>query len=406
MLDSFRPRIYRNVDEYRALGGQVLETGEEFKSGMNVPLMVGTEITGMIHIASLDRENAYGTSDLRLLQTLANSMSVALENARLFDETQRLLKETEQRAAELAAINTVSKALVAEPELDSMIRLIGDQTRDIFKADIVYVALLDRSSHVINFPYQVGEEFTPLPLGEGLTSKIIESGQPLLINHDIAGRRAQLGATLVGKQARSYLGVPIMAGKEAIGVLSVQSMTQENAFTASDVRLLSTIAAHAGASIRNASLFREAVAANEAKSAFLANDEPRNPHADERRHRHDAACCWIRRSTRNSANSPKPSAASGDALLTIINDILDFSKIEAGKHGDRRRSPSICANAVEAALDLIAAARRRKGPGTRLPHRMPTCRRVIVGDVNRLRQILVNLLSNAVKFTEQRRGRI
>ena len=46
-------------------------------------------------------------SDVRLLQTLANSMSVALENARLFDETQRLLKETEQRAAELAVINSI-----------------------------------------------------------------------------------------------------------------------------------------------------------------------------------------------------------------------------------------------------------------------------------------------------------
>ena len=51
------------------------------------------------------------------LQTLANSMSVALENARLFDETQRLLKETEQRAAELAAVNTVSAALVGELDL-------------------------------------------------------------------------------------------------------------------------------------------------------------------------------------------------------------------------------------------------------------------------------------------------
>jgi GAF domain-containing protein len=46
---------------------------------------------------------------VRLLETLANSMSVALENARLFDETQRLLKETEQRAAELAIINSVQE---------------------------------------------------------------------------------------------------------------------------------------------------------------------------------------------------------------------------------------------------------------------------------------------------------
>jgi len=80
-------------------------------------------------------------------------LGVALENARLFDETQRLLKESEQRAAELAAINTVSEALVAEPELESMIQLIGEQTRDIFKADIVYVALLDQSSNTISFPY-------------------------------------------------------------------------------------------------------------------------------------------------------------------------------------------------------------------------------------------------------------
>ena len=46
--------------------------------------------------------------------TLANSMSVALENARLFDETNRLLKETEQRNAELAVINSVQEGLVAK----------------------------------------------------------------------------------------------------------------------------------------------------------------------------------------------------------------------------------------------------------------------------------------------------
>ena len=58
--------------------------------------------SGAISLQYLDRENAFGDSDVRLLSTLASSMSVSLENARLFDETQRLLKETEQRAAELA----------------------------------------------------------------------------------------------------------------------------------------------------------------------------------------------------------------------------------------------------------------------------------------------------------------
>ena len=58
-----------------------------------------------------ERENAFGESELRLLTTIAASLGTALENARLFDETQRLLKETEERNAELAIINSVQEAL-------------------------------------------------------------------------------------------------------------------------------------------------------------------------------------------------------------------------------------------------------------------------------------------------------
>jgi len=89
---------------------------------------------------------------------------------------------------------------------------------------------------------------------------------------------------------------------------------------------------------------------------------------------------------------------SSDALLTIINDILDFSKIEAGKL-DLEEDPFDVRECVEAALDLLAGQAAQKGldlayiiePGT------PTA---VIGDVTRLRQVLVNLISNAVKFTE------
>ena len=65
--------------------------------------------------------HAFSEADQRLLGTLASSMGVALENARLFDETKRLLAETDQRAAELAIINEVGRPR-AELDIESMHR--------------------------------------------------------------------------------------------------------------------------------------------------------------------------------------------------------------------------------------------------------------------------------------------
>ena len=76
-----------------------------------------------------------------------------------------------------------------------MIQLIGSQMREIFEADIVYVALLDPQTNLIHFPYQVGEEFDTLRHGEGLTSRIIQTGEPLLLNLDTT-------ATGVGSKSR------------------------------------------------------------------------------------------------------------------------------------------------------------------------------------------------------------
>jgi PAS domain S-box-containing protein len=231
--------------------------GAQPKSAIFIPMLVGNEAMGVVSLQNNDRENAFSQSDLYLLTTLVNSMSVALENARLFDETQRLLKETEQRAAELATVNTVSSAITGELELDVLIGLVGEQVRSIFRTDIAYVALLDKENNLINFPYQFGQELEPLQLGEGLTSRVIQSAAPLLINEDLQQQREQMGAAQLGRRALSYLGVPIFAGGEAIGVISVQSTTQEGIFTQYDQHLLTTIAANVGIALQNARLFEE-----------------------------------------------------------------------------------------------------------------------------------------------------
>lgn len=88
---------------------------------------------------------------------------------------------------------------------------------------------------------------------------------------------------------------------------------------------------------------------------------------------------------------------SSDSLLNIINDILDFSKIESGKL-ELEEQPFSLHQVLEESLDLLAPKAAHKK--IELVYLVkPTIPESIVGDVTRLRQILVNLLSNAVKFT-------
>jgi CheY-like chemotaxis protein len=90
---------------------------------------------------------------------------------------------------------------------------------------------------------------------------------------------------------------------------------------------------------------------------------------------------------------------SGDALLSVINDILDFSKIEAGALELEHR-PFDLRVCVDDALELVAATTNARGLEL-FGHVDWRCPGTVLGDVSRLRQVLVNLLSNAVKFTAQ-----
>lgn len=90
--------------------------------------------------------------------------------------------------------------------------------------------------------------------------------------------------------------------------------------------------------------------------------------------------------------------SSGDALLTIINDILDFSKIEAGRL-ELEKAPFDIKDCIEESMVLLASKAAEKG--LTLTYSIdPMTPRIVIGDMARLRQIIVNLLSNAVKFTK------
>ncbi|HEX9372311.1 MAG TPA: GAF domain-containing protein, partial [Roseiflexaceae bacterium] len=220
-------------------------------SEVDVPIKIGAAIAGVLVVES-HHPNAFGQADFDVLTAVANQAGVALGRA-------RSLAETRRRVTELVTINSISQALAAQLELGALIELVGENMRRIFDAQIVYVALLDRASGRVTFPYYIEDDqlqsYTSIEFGEGLTSRIIETRQPLLLNQ--AEHAEEIRTKGVGTPARSYLGVPIMVGDEAIGVISVQSTRREGMFGEAELRLLATIAANVGVAIQNARLYEE-----------------------------------------------------------------------------------------------------------------------------------------------------
>src|SRR5204862_390085 len=131
----------------------LVPAGERSKSALFAPLFAGNEIRGHISLQNVDRTNAFSDADARLLTTLASSLSVALENARLFDETKRLLAETDERAAELAVVNSIQQGLAAKLDMQSMYDLVGDKIQEIFDAQVVDIGIVDRPNEMVHFPY-------------------------------------------------------------------------------------------------------------------------------------------------------------------------------------------------------------------------------------------------------------
>ncbi|HZY45556.1 MAG TPA: GAF domain-containing protein, partial [Anaerolineae bacterium] len=244
------------------LGSPVI-AGDDIKSYLGVPLIVGDEVKGVISLQNIDRENAFSESDVRLLNTLASSMSVALENARLFDETQRLLKETDQRAAELSIINSVQQGLASKLDVQSVYDLVGEKIREIFDAQAVAIMIFDRRTNLLHYPYIIekGERIRvdsdPFD-DKGFAPYIIRTKQSLMFNTEVAKRAEEFGSYLLGgEEPKSYVGVPLISGDEARGVITLSNIDRENAFTDSDLRLLTTLSSSMSVALENARLFDE-----------------------------------------------------------------------------------------------------------------------------------------------------
>ena len=381
------------------------------------PLIAQNRLMGYLYT---DLSAAYGRfseSDRDLLGLLASQAAVALANARWAEELEQKVTERTldlqasnarlaQRNVELATINMVSKKLAGALDVGALVRLIGEQVRMVFQADIVYVALVDEAAQMIEFPYTYGEQASPIPIGQGPTAQIIRSGKPLLTRK--TGELERLHPSpLSGRPAASYLGVPIFDRGKVAGVISVQSLERENAFTPGDEHLLHTLAAYVSAALQNARLFDEAQvaravaeSANHSKDEFLASmsHELRTPLTGILGLSEVLLLQAYGPLTEKQLKAVKNIESSGRHLLDLINDILDLTKIEAGKV-ELQFAPCPVGEICQASLQLVKGMAHKKKH--QVGFNMAPASLTVRADARRLKQMLVNLLSNAIKFTPE-----
>ena len=209
----------------------------------------------MISLQNLDREHAFSDADVRLLTTLAGSLSVALENARLFEEIR-------QRNSELALISDVRRGLAERLEMQAMFDVMGDRIQEIFDAQVVDIGVLDADAGRMAFPYTIERgvriEHDPMEV-MGFRKIALETREPVVINEDIEAASAAIGQpiVLVGEPPKSTVFVPLLVGDRGVGVISLQNLDREHAFSDDDVRLLTTLAGSLTVALENARLFEE-----------------------------------------------------------------------------------------------------------------------------------------------------
>lgn len=171
------------------------------------------------------------------------------------------LRLIEQYEIELQALNNISQAAAMETSLDDLYRVIYEQTTKVMGSVNFIIALYDPALDQIEIPFAFEEgkvlKLDPFPLGEGLTSILIRSRQPLMLVEDTENKAKALGAKAAGAPAKSWLGVPLLIGGEVLGAIIVQDLEHENRFSEGDQQLLIILGATVAASLRYLRLLDE-----------------------------------------------------------------------------------------------------------------------------------------------------
>jgi GAF domain-containing protein/nitrogen-specific signal transduction histidine kinase len=274
VIRTGRPIMTNTPEDTTEAGGlQYGKNEEEPLSLLAVPMVSpGGKATGMLSVQSYE-PNAYTTDDLQILGTLANQSIVAIQNSRLFAETQRLAQELEQRVIERTAqltreqqntvtllriLTEVSSSLDLDRALNRTLSLLNDATG----AEQGTIMLLNPDDYLLHYRAGYGylsERSEPnstrgftLKVGEGLAGWVVQNREAVLVEDLYNDPRWVHSST--GQEHHSSIVAPLLVGEDVIGVLMI--FNREKAFFSPDIlNLVKAIASQVAVAINNAHLY-------------------------------------------------------------------------------------------------------------------------------------------------------
>jgi signal transduction histidine kinase len=376
---------------------------ELFRTGLAVPLLRENEAIGALGIRRREVQ-PFTDTQIALLQTFADQAVIAIENVRLFNETNEALEQQTATGAILRAI--ASSPTDVQPVFD----VIAAAATTLCQADLAGLFRFDGELvHFVAHHGRTPEEVSaargafPQPLnGHSVTAQAIMAAAVVQIE-DVSVD-AELESAL--RIFRTVLAVPLIRDGRPLGAITVSRRVVRR-FTEKQVSLLKTFADQAVIAIENVRLFNELAdksrqleVASRHKSEFLANmsHELRTPLNAIIGFSEALTERMFGDLTDKQDEYLRDIYASGHHLLSLINDILDLSKIEAGRM-ELELTDFDLPHALLNALTLVRdrAARR----GIALHQVVDGGLGPIRGDERKIKQVLLNLLSNALKFTPE-----
>jgi signal transduction histidine kinase/DNA-binding response OmpR family regulator len=384
-----------------------------------VPMLRGDEVLGVIAI-NRHEVRPFTASQISLMETFADQAVIAIENVRLFEEVRARTQELGRSVNELKALGEVSQAVNSTIDLETVLATI------VTKA----VQLSDTEAGTIYVLHDASGEFEPRStygmdevLIAGFKDKPVRIGDKTVVDQATVQRVAVQIADVQHDDAsrvhdailragfRAVLTIPLLSVDRIVGALVVRRM-RPGEFPKETVELLQTFAAQSVLAIQNARLFHEIEQksceleiASQHKSQFVANmsHELRTPLAAMLGYAELLKEGIYGALPEKSAQIVERIQSNGKHLLGLINTVLDISKIESGqfKLNLGEYSLSSMVETVRVATESLASA-KKLAVKTQVAANVPQ----VLGDEQRLTQVLLNLVGNAIKFTDRGEVRI